>query len=98
MNAYPKPKKIAIAGMSIMAGTIALTYCTAHGAADYIGASGALCLLWAIVFDRPPVGANTVAEVYRASRNGWRSSKSASAMSLLGVLLIGVSFYMKLQH
>jgi hypothetical protein len=97
MNAARKPRKVAIAGAVVMMGMIMLAYCTAHSAADYIGAAGALCLLWTMLFDRPPGGAKTIAEVYRASRSGWRTSKSAKAMTLLGTLLVCVSFYMKFQ-
>jgi hypothetical protein len=97
MNAAHKPRKVTVLGAVIVISAIMLTYWTAHGAADYIGAAGALCLLWTMLFDRPPGGAKTIAEVYRASRSGWRTSKSAKAMTLLGTLLVCVSFYMKFQ-
>jgi hypothetical protein len=37
--------------MVIVVIAIALAYINAHHASDYMGAAGALCLLWVTVFD-----------------------------------------------
>jgi hypothetical protein len=95
MREVRRPKKVFIMGVVIMMSMIALAYSTAHSAADYSGAAGALCLLWTVLFDRLPIGAKTIGDVYRSSRQGWRMSKSAKVMSLLGIFFVCISFYMK---
>lgn len=95
MNAVYKPRKRVIAGIVIVLILIAFTYATAHNAADYVGAAGALCLLWSFIFDRPPDRAKTIGDVYRSSRAGWHMSTSSKAMILIGIVMITVSGYMK---
>jgi hypothetical protein len=95
MNAVRTTNKLRIVGIVIVVIAIALAYINAHHASDYIGAAGALCLLWVTVFDRQPRNSNTIGDVYRSRLAGWRMSTSGKVMTLLGLVLLAASFYMK---
>jgi hypothetical protein len=95
MNAVCRTNKLRIVGVAFVIIAIVLAYINARHPYEYIGAAGALCLLWVTVFDRQPRNSNTIGDVYRSHLAGWRMSMSGKVMTLLGLLLLAVSFYMK---
>jgi hypothetical protein len=96
MKRTRKPRALLVVGVTIMAIVIAVTYATARKPSDYVGAAGALCLLWSIVFGPTPSGTKTIRDVYVSAQSGWRVQPAAKVMGLIGIILVAVGYYMRM--
>ena len=65
------------------------------GTATYLEIAGLLCFGWVHFFVEPPKDARTMGDVYRASRQGWRTPTSAKLLTFLGLLLMSLGFYIQ---
>lgn len=67
------------------------------GAPIYLQIAGLLCFGWVHSFVGPPSGARTLGDIYRASRQGWKTPTSAKLLTFLGLLLMSLGIYLQFQ-